>query len=166
MVGDSDPCSLWLRAEGENSIPPASCLLPPAFLVETRDDTVTGVTPVVTETAIELVTNQQTDNSQQKSLVNGAVEEVGTRLKGKGSGEIPSQTQYPTGATTPEITFGAKVRVYFPGSKRHDKVGIVARFVFEHGVKQAVVILEDIEDKLKHFLCPLAGSDLMRLDLV
>jgi hypothetical protein len=34
MVGDSDPCSLWSRAEGENSIPSASCLLPSAFLVE------------------------------------------------------------------------------------------------------------------------------------
>ncbi|WP_223278668.1 DUF3854 domain-containing protein, partial [Nostoc sp. 'Peltigera membranacea cyanobiont' 232] len=34
MVGDSDPCSLWSRAESENSIPSASCLLPSAFLVE------------------------------------------------------------------------------------------------------------------------------------
>ncbi|MEA5622137.1 PAS domain S-box protein [Nostoc sp. UHCC 0251] len=36
MVGDVRTCSLWSRAEGENSIPSASCLLPSAFLVETQ----------------------------------------------------------------------------------------------------------------------------------
>lgn len=39
MVGDSDPSSFWSRASAQNSIPtepPASCLLPSAFLVDSR----------------------------------------------------------------------------------------------------------------------------------
>jgi hypothetical protein len=69
-------------------------------------------------------------------------------------------------ASTPEITKGARVRVNFPGSKRHEKVGVVAKFVYENGVKNAVVILENIEAKLKHFLCPLPGNELMRLEVI
>ncbi|MBW4617549.1 MAG: hypothetical protein KME21_30925, partial [Desmonostoc vinosum HA7617-LM4] len=42
---------------------------------------------------------------------------------------------------TPEITKGARVRVYCPGSKRHEKQGVVARFSYEKGIKWAVVIL-------------------------
>ncbi|MCC5618290.1 DUF3987 domain-containing protein [Nostoc sp. CHAB 5836] len=69
-------------------------------------------------------------------------------------------------ASTPEITPCARVRVNFPGSKQHEKVGVVARFVYENGVKKAVVILENIESELKHFLCPLPGNELMRLEVI
>ncbi|MBE9053404.1 DUF3987 domain-containing protein, partial [Nostocales cyanobacterium LEGE 11386] len=67
---------------------------------------------------------------------------------------------------TPQITLGAKVRVCFPGSQRHEKEGIVTKLLNDRGFKKAVVLLEDIDSKLRHFLCPIPGSELMHLELI
>jgi hypothetical protein len=67
---------------------------------------------------------------------------------------------------TPQITLGAKVRVCFPGSQRHEKEGIVTKLLNERGFKKAVVLLENIDSKLRHFLCPIPGSELMHLELI
>ncbi|MBE9053229.1 DUF3987 domain-containing protein, partial [Nostocales cyanobacterium LEGE 11386] len=82
-----------------------------------------------------------------------------------------SFAQRPVGKTeqsqpTPQITLGAKVRVCFPGSQRHEKEGIVTKLLNDGGIKKAVVLLENIDSKLRHFLCPIPGSDLMHLELI
>ncbi|MBW4690106.1 MAG: DUF3987 domain-containing protein [Komarekiella atlantica HA4396-MV6] len=127
-------------------------------------------------------TNQQTDNSLAQCPAVGAVDTVSTdqisrnliencELETADCVDHPLQANVTMLsvneiATTPLINKGARVRVYFPGSKRHEKQGVIAWLIYEHGVKKAVVILENIEASLKHFLCPIPGSELMRLDLV
>lgn len=67
---------------------------------------------------------------------------------------------------TPEITKGARVRVYCPGSKRHGFEGIVTRFIYELGLLKAIVKLENIEPSLKMWECFVPGNEGMRLELV
>ncbi|MHC5719906.1 MAG: hypothetical protein ACYTX0_49710, partial [Nostoc sp.] len=74
--------------------------------------------------------------------------------------------QVTNNAITPEITKGARVRVYCPGSKRHGLEGIVTRFVYEQGLLKAIVKLENVEASLKIWECFVPGQEGMRLELV
>jgi hypothetical protein len=67
---------------------------------------------------------------------------------------------------TAEITLGAKVRVCFPGSQRHEKEGVVTKLLNDRGFRKAVVLLSNIDSKLRDFLCPIPGSELMHLELI
>jgi hypothetical protein len=69
-------------------------------------------------------------------------------------------------ASTPEITKGVRVRVHFPGSKRHGFEGIVTGFKTVHGLLKAIVKLENIEASLRIWECFVPGNDGMRLELV
>ncbi|MFN6538675.1 MAG: DUF3987 domain-containing protein [Nostoc sp. EkiNYC01] len=82
------------------------------------------------------------------------------------SHEIDISSDGDTEAFAHQIDAGAKVRVHFPGSKRHSKLGVVARFVIEQGLRKAIVLLEDMPESLSQFLCPVPGSDAMRLELI
>ncbi|MBD6620159.1 DUF3987 domain-containing protein [Komarekiella sp. 'clone 1'] len=107
--------------------------------------------------SLELQTNQSVDFAERgKADHSNQCSPVVETASSQPQADVP----------TPEITKGLKVQVHFPGSKRHEKQGVVARLVYEHGVKKAVVILENIEASLKHFLCPLPGTDLMRLEVI
>ena len=89
-----------------------------------------------------------------------------THLADNNQNHFPVIDSVETVTPTPEITKGAKVRVCFPGSYRHEKEGIVTKLLHEHGIKKAVVLLENIDSKLRQFLCPIPGSDLMHLELI
>jgi hypothetical protein len=110
--------------------------------------------------------NHQVDNHHDESLVAAEVNPV--LEESLYIDAIPKATSeaIALAPTTPEITKGARVRVYCPGSKRHEKQGVVARFSYEKGIKWAVVILEDIEDRLKQLLCPIPGNEMMKLELI
>ncbi|WP_189523613.1 DUF3987 domain-containing protein [Nostoc sp. PA-18-2419] len=69
-------------------------------------------------------------------------------------------------AATPEITKGARVRVYCPGSKRHGLEGIVTRFIYEQGLLKAIVLLENVSASLRIWECFVPGNEGMRLELV
>ncbi|MBD2358162.1 hypothetical protein H6G41_26720, partial [Tolypothrix sp. FACHB-123] len=69
----------------------------------------------------------------------------------------------PTDETLREITKGAKVRVHFPGSKRHGKTGVVIGFKKEEGLQKAIVKLENVEPNLRIWECFVPGQEGMRL---
>nr|WP_225226116.1 DUF3987 domain-containing protein [Komarekiella delphini-convector] len=118
---------------------------------------VTEIADNTQENSLELQTNQSANFAERgKADHSNQCSPVVETASSQPQADVP----------TPEITKGLKVQVHFPGSKRHEKQGVVARLVYEHGVKKAVVILENIEASLKHFLCPLPGTDLMRLEVI
>jgi hypothetical protein len=124
---------------------------------------------MVPEIEVELGTspiNHQVDNHHDESLVAAEVKTV--LEESLYIDAIPKATSeaIALAPTTPEITKGARVRVYCPGSKRHEKQGVIARFNYQHGIKWAVVVLEDIEDRLKQLLCPIPGNEMMKLELI
>jgi hypothetical protein len=68
--------------------------------------------------------------------------------------------------TSPTITKGSRVRVHFPGSKRHGLEGVVIGFKTEQGLKKAIVKLENVEPNLRKWECPIPGNSMMRLEII
>ncbi|WP_414529379.1 DUF3987 domain-containing protein [Nodularia chucula] len=116
--------------------------------------------------------NVVVETTQYSQVVDNTQNSLPVVETDRGTGFVqPSNTNNcecdsPLPQPTPEITPGARVRVCFPGSVRHEKEGIVTKLVYKYGIKMAVVLLENMESKFKEFLCPIPGSDLTHLELI
>lgn len=78
----------------------------------------------------------------------------------------PSTTATPPPPLTTAFAKGSRVRVHFPGSKRHGLEGVVISLRTELGLLKACVKLENISASLRIWECFVPGNEGMRLELV
>jgi predicted P-loop ATPase len=124
-----------------------------------------------------LTNSDGTDHLTQQSLDSESLKTDGTVRDSKVSENpqtnmqqelqtCPNSLELAQTDTIKPIIKGSRVKVHFPGSKRHGKQAIVTGFKTEFGQKKAVICLEDVEASLRVWECFIPGSEAMRLELV